>query len=116
MIEEQYQVFPRTHDPDDSASRNIDIGGVLRRVGGTYQSVTIELDSSCSDSELAISLIAYDTTTQLASFRITGGNRTATCLDSDGVTRVGGYLIRCTVYLTDGRHYDQSFIQLIRQH
>lgn len=116
MTEESYQSFARSHDPDDVASRNIDIGGLLRRVKGAYAGAELLLDESNTDSALIISAIAYDTTSQVLSFRITGGTRAAQHLGSDGVTMAEGYLIRCRVTLTDGRRYDQSYVQTIRQH
>lgn len=116
MSEENFGEFERSHDPDDLAARNIEIGGLLRRVGATYQSVDVVLDSSCTDTELAISSVAYDPTEQVVSFLITGGNRTAQALDSDGVTLREGYLIRCRVFFADGRHQDQSYFQKIRPH
>ncbi len=113
---EEIPTFGRSHDPDDLASRNLEIGGLLRRVKGTYASVVVVLAASNVDSSLVISAIAYDATEQTVSWRQTGGIRAAQWLDADGVTLRDGYLITATITLTDGRHYDQSVIQLIDQH
>jgi hypothetical protein len=115
-MNEEYDKFDRTHDPDDMASRNIDVGGLLRRVKGTYADAELFLDSSNTDSELVISAKAYNATELMLSFNITAGSRTNQFLDSDGVTMRPGYLITCRVHLADGRHYDQSYIQEISPH
>lgn len=116
MIAEEIHAFGRSHDPDDVASRNADIGGLLRRVEGTYNAVDVFLDSSNTDSALALSVIAYNPTSQKVSWRQTGGTRTNRALDGDGVTMRLGYRIVVRVYLTDGRHYDQSVFQEIADH
>jgi hypothetical protein len=101
------------HDLHDEASRNIGIGGILRKVGGTYASAEITLSDDLDytqtppvainpDSLLLISAIAFDPTTQRVSFRLTEGTR--------GVK----YLLQLRLFLTDGRHYDFSFWQRVR--
>lgn len=117
-MNEQIERPWRSHDPDDVAGRNIDIGGLLRKVNGVADAVTpasLFLDSSCTDSALVISATAYDEDSTRVSFRITGGTKTAKALDGDDVMRLG-YRIVCRVLLVDGRHYDQSFWQDIADH
>ncbi len=116
MSSEEIPQFGTSHDPDDLPSRNIEIGGLLRRVGGTYASVSVFLDSSNTDSALVISVVAYDAVTQKVSWRQTGGSKTNQALDGDGVTMRLGYRIVVRITLTDGRHYDQSVFQLIADH
>jgi hypothetical protein len=96
------------HDPDDSASRNVDIGGLLLHLGGTFDHVDVFLDASNTDALLAISVVAYDPVTRRVSWRQTGGSRANKALDGDGVTMRTGYRITVRIFLMDGRHYDQS--------
>lgn len=113
-----YQIakFETSHDPDDVAARNVEIGGLLRRVSGTYDTAEVVLHSSNVDTDLTITAIAYDPASQKISWRQTGGTRTNKALDGDGVTLRSGYRIVVTVHLTDSRHYDQSFWQDIADH
>ena len=116
MISENIAAFGRSHDPSDSASRNVELAGFLRKVRGTFDSVSVFLDSSNTDTDLVISMVAYDEDTQRVSWRQTAGNRTNQALDGDGVTLRYGYRIVVRVFLTDGRHYDGSIFQTIADH
>lgn len=115
MIDEEIPEFG-SHDPDDSAARNVEIGALLRRIGGTYADADVFLDASNTDADLVISVIAYDETKQKVSWRQTGGTATNKALDGDGVTMREGYRIVVRVLLTDGRHHDQSVFQPIAHH
>lgn len=104
--------FRKSHDPDDTATRNLGIGGVLRRVNGQYANCAVTLSDDVDekgnpynpDAALQISGVAYDPTTQRVSFRVTGGTR--------GVK----YLIRLRLFLTDSRQYDNSVWLKVRDH
>lgn len=116
MIEE-IPTFRATHDPDDIASRNVDLAGWLRRIGGTvYGLPVVDLDpSGCPDAALLISAVAYDATKQRVSFRITGGTLAVPVAPATTVA-LSKYLLRIRVTLTDGRRYDRSVWQQIAQH
>lgn len=116
MSSEWIPQFGSSHDPDDSASRNVDIGGLLRGVGGVYQSASVFLDASNTDTDLVISVVAYDAAKQRVSWRQIGGTRTNRALDGDGITMREGYRIVVRVTLVDGRHYDRSVFQRIFHH
>lgn len=103
MSEEEIPSFRRSHDPDDTASRNFRIGGLLRRVSGTVQDVTVTVAEG-PDSLLLVSDVIYDVTTHRVSFRITGG------------TRGARYRIQVRILLTDTRRYDASAWQAVRDH
>ncbi len=116
MTQREIPEFGSSHDPADLASRNIEIGGLLRKVVGAYSAATVTLDDSNTDSDLAISSVAYDEVTQRVSWLQTGGSFVNTAFDGDGVTRRSGYRIVVRVSLSDGRHYNQSVFQTISEH
>lgn len=92
-------------DQNDRLSRNVDIGGLLREVNGTFASALVFLDTDTglnADTTLIFEsggVPAFDATKKLLSFIETGGL---------AGTR---YLVTVRVTLSDGRQYDQSFWQ-----